>query len=232
AAGVERIVQVTPSIMGFDNRYAIEGAQRHSDRVVGVIGRFDPLARDLPRRLAEFAAQPKIVGLRITLFKEWSSWIREGKLEELFDEAGKLGLRVQLYGPHQAKEMTAAALRHPKTTFLIDHMALTRDDVAPFARWNEIVRMADVPNVYMKVSYFPEVSKRPFPFTDTAFYFQKMFERFGADRLIWGSNYPVSSKASTYAENVAYMRDTLPFLTETDKEKILGATLLRALGVG
>ncbi|MBV8074353.1 MAG: amidohydrolase family protein [Candidatus Eremiobacteraeota bacterium] len=230
-AGVDRIVQITPSLMGWDNRYAIEGAERHPDGVAAVIGRFDPLAPELPRRLAAFKAQPRVAGVRIMLTKGSSAWLREGRLEELFAESAKLDLPVLLYGPNQAAEMKTAALRHPQTTFLIDHMAVTRDDNAPFARWNEVARMAEAPNVYMKVSYFPEAAKTPYPFANTLFYFQRLYERFGPDRLIWGSNYPVSAQACTYKENVDYIRESIAFLSEVDKEKILGANVLRALGV-
>lgn len=229
-AGVAKVLQVTPSIMGWDNRYGIEGAQRYPDRVIGVIGRFDPTAADVARRLAELRSQPEVLGVRVTLIKDWTAWLQQGLLEPLFSEAGKLGLRVQLYGPNQAAEMRAAALRHPQTIFLIDHMALDHHAAQPFEKWNDVLAMADAPNVYVKASYFPEVSKEPFPFRDTLPYLESLLERFGPERIIWGSNYPPSAKACSYAQNVAYMREST-LLSEDDKEKVFSTTLLRALGI-
>lgn len=230
AAGVAKVLQVTPSIMGWDNRYGIECARRYPDRIIGVIGRFDPTAPEMPRRLAELRSDRELLGIRVTLIKDWSAWLQQGLLEPLFSEAGKLGLRVQLYGPEQASEMRAAALRHPGTTFLIDHMALDHHSAQPFAKWNDVLALSDAPNVYMKASYFPEVSKEPFPFRDTVPYLQSLIERFGPDRIIWGSNYPPSAAACTYAQNVAYLQET-NLLSDAGKEQIFGTTLLRALGI-
>ena len=227
-AGVGKILQVTPSLMGWDNRYGIEAAQRYPDRIIGVIGRFDPTAGEMERRLAQLAAEPLILGVRITLIKDWSTWLRDGTLEAFFAEAGRLDLRVQLYGPNQAAEMRAAALRHPQTVFLIDHMALSHHDEQPFAKWNDVLALADAPNVYVKVSYFPEVSQVKYPFADVVPYFRSLYERFGADRLIWGSNYPPSASACTYKENVEFTR-RLPFLDDAARAKIFGQTLLRSL---
>lgn len=229
-AGVSKIVQVTPSIMGWDNQYGVEGAQRFPDRVIGVIGRFDPTAPEMPHRLAELKAQPKMFGVRITLIGEWSNWLSDGTLEPLLAEAGKLGLRMQIYGPHRAKELLAAAQRHSETIFLIDHMTLAHADAEPFKDWSNVLALAAAPNVYMKASYFPEVAHAPFPFATITRYVRDLYDRFGPDRLIWGSNYPPSAKACTYKENVDFLRE-LPFLSESDKEKIFGKTLLRALGV-
>lgn len=229
-AGVTTVLQVTPSIMGWDNRYGIECARRFPDRIIGVIARFDPTASEMPRRLSELHVEREVLGVRVTLIKDWSAWLQQGLLEPFFSEAGKLGLRVQLYGPDQASEMRAAALRHPDTIFLIDHMALDHHAPEPFAKWNDVLAMADAPNVYVKASYFPEVSKEAFPFTDTLPYLESLIERFGPDRIIWGSNYPPSATACSYAENVAYLQET-KLLSDGEKEKLFGTTLLRALGV-
>jgi len=229
-AGVSKILQVTPSIMGWDNRYGVEGSQRYSERVIGVIGRFDPVAPQMPRRLAEVAAHAKILGVRITLIKEWTSWLRDGLLEPFLKEAGRLGMRVQIYGPDQPREIHDAARRHPQTVFLVDHMTLDHHNPEPFAQWSEVLAMADSPNVYVKASYFPEVSKQPFPFTDVVPYLRSLYERFGADRIIWGSNYPPSARACSYKENVDFMREQ-GFLSTDDRTKIFGATLLRVLGL-
>jgi L-fuconolactonase len=229
-AGVEKILQVTPSIMGWDNRYAIEGSLLHSEHVIGVIGRFDPTAPEMPKRLAEIASHAKILGVRITLMKEWTSWLRDGVLEPFLAEAGKIGMRVQIYGPNQPREIHEAARRHPQTIFLVDHMALDHHNPEPFEQWDKVLAMAEAPNVFIKASYFPEVSKQRYPFADVVPYLRSLHESFGADRIIWGSNYPPSSRVCSYKENVDFMREQ-SFLGNDELTKIFGATLLRALGL-
>ena len=61
AAGVSRVVQVVPSLMGYDNRYGFEGAEQCPDKVAGVFARIDPLAADMPARLAALRAHPKFM---------------------------------------------------------------------------------------------------------------------------------------------------------------------------
>src|SRR5689334_14205961 len=81
AIGIDRVVQVTASPLGYDNRYSIEGAQQHPDGVAGVIGRFDPFAPRLHERLRAFMAQPSMVGLRYTLHHDWAAdWLHARRL--------------------------------------------------------------------------------------------------------------------------------------------------------
>src|SRR5260221_6302679 len=61
-AGVSRIAQITPSIVGYDNRYSFEMAEKYPDRIIGVFGRFDPEPPEMGRRLAEFIAHPRAIG--------------------------------------------------------------------------------------------------------------------------------------------------------------------------
>ena len=109
-------------------------------------------------------------------------------------------------------------------------MALSHADTEPFANWQNVLALADAPNVWMKVSYFPEVAHERFPFSSTRGYFQQLFERFGPDRLIWGSNYPPSRNAASYKESVDFV-DTVPFLSAADKAKLVGGNFLRVVGL-
>src|SRR6185437_3939512 len=65
AAGIDRIVQVSPTAMGWDNRYGFEGFERNPNHVLGVFARFDPLQANLEAALRRFATQPGLLGIRI-----------------------------------------------------------------------------------------------------------------------------------------------------------------------
>jgi len=226
-AGVDRVVQVTPTVMGTDNRYALEGAARHPDRVVGVFGRFDPNGPDLRERLARYASAPNMLGVRITVLRpNERNWLVDGTLDPFLSEAGRCGLMVALYAPSQARAVRDAARRHPDTTILVDHMTLRHADAEPFAAWDDVLALAGVQNLWMKVSYFPEVAHDAFPFADMLPRVRDIYEAFGADRLIWGSNYPPSGRACSYAESVRFFRD-IPFIPDGDKAKIMGDTFLQ-----
>jgi predicted TIM-barrel fold metal-dependent hydrolase len=229
-AGVSKIVQVTRETMGYDNRYSFEAAQRFSDRIAGVFGRLDPTSADMPDALARLKAQPEFLGVRVTLrAPRFAGWLSDRTLDPFLAEAGKQRVPVAIFAPGQAKELGEAARRHPATRVLVDHMALRREDSDPFVSWRDTLALADLPNVWVKVSYFPEVAREAYPFVKMQERFKHMFERFGPDRLIWASNYPSSEKACSYKQAVDFPRIECTFLTDADRLKILGQTFLSAV---
>ena len=62
----------------------------------------------------------------------------------------------------------------------------------PFFHWPELIQLAREPNVWIKVSYFPESTMKfeKYPFSAAQRYFRELYEAVGAKKLIWGSNYP------------------------------------------
>jgi L-fuconolactonase len=102
------------------------------------------------------------------------------------------------------------------------------DDEDPFAHWDAVLALAQEPNVFVKVSCFPEVSREAYPFADIAPFFGSLYKRFGAVRLIWGSNYPPSGEVCSYKQSVDFV-DELPFLSNIDKAEIFGGSFLKAV---
>ena len=72
-----------------------------------------------------------------------------------------------------------------------------------------MIVLAGEPNVWMKVSYFPEAAgfseKYPFPWAKERF--RELFERVGSQRMVWGSNYPPVLTACSYNQALAFVRD-------------------------
>lgn len=225
-AGVDRIVDVVPSMMGTDNRYGLEEAERHPERIVGVYGRFDPTLPDIAGRLRDFAAHPAMLGMRITLLDQDSSrWLTDGTLDALLAETAKIPLPVAILAPRRADALGALARRHPDAIVLVDHMAMSHADPEPFAQWNDVLALRALPNVIVKVTYFPEAAHEPFPFPSVRRYAKELYETFGAERLVWGSNFPPSQRACPYEESVRYFKE-LDVIPEGDKARIFGETFL------
>jgi predicted TIM-barrel fold metal-dependent hydrolase len=231
--GIDRVVQVTASCMGHDNAYAFEGAQARPDGVFGVVGRFDPFAPDLPRRLAAFMAQPRVIGVRHTLHHAWTAaWLAHRALDPFFAEAQRLDVPVFLYAPDQVDDLIATARRFPDLRLVVDHTALQHtgaslDDV--YAQWDRVIALGKLPNVWLKVSYFPEAAARfeRFPFPGSQARFKALHEAVGARRMVWGSNFPPLRHLSTWGDALAFVRDHCPFLGEDDRAAILGRNFER-----
>jgi len=233
-AGIDRVVQVTPSPLGSDNRYSFEGQARRPDAVGGVIGRFDPFAPDLRERLRGFRAQPGAVGVRFTLHHDWAAdWLDAGTLEPLFTAAQDLGVPVFLYAPDQAAQLARVARDHPGLRLVVDHTALRhgpgRGIADNFARWQEVIALARLPNVWMKVSYFPEAAAQSeaWPYPTALQRFRELYEAVGAARMVWGSNFPVVEHLCSYRQAVDFVREACDFLTPQDRAAILGGNFVR-----
>lgn len=234
AAGIARVVQVTPSPMGYDNRYAFEGAQQRPDAVLGVIGRFDPFAPRLPQRLQAFCSQPGVLGVRYTLHHDWAAdWLATGQLEPLFAAAQEQGTAVFLYAPDQCEQLQRVARAYPRLRLVVDHTALRhapgRSLAENFAQWKQVIALAGHDNVWMKVSYFPEVAagSEPWPYPAAARRFRELYEAMGAQRMLWGSNFPVVAHLCTYGQALDFIRLGCDFLRPEDRADILGGNFYR-----
>jgi predicted TIM-barrel fold metal-dependent hydrolase len=228
AAGVDRIVQVTPGLMGWDNRYSSEIAVQ-SEGVAAAFARFDLATGGIAERLRQLMTLPGLTGVRITpMTPAEQAWFRDGTLDEFFTAAALYSPLVAFYAPHAVGEVVSLAQRHPNVHILVDHMLLFHADAEPFSQWKEILGMASTPNLSMKMSNFPEVARDPFPYVSVHARIREAYEAFGPDRLMWGSNFPNCQRACTLKEAAGYL-DALDFLTDADRRKIGGESFLAVM---
>jgi hypothetical protein len=113
----------------------------------------------------------------------------------------------------------------PSVNIILDHLA--RPDVldgAPYANAQSLWDLADLPNVYFKLTprIFGDVKKGQ---ASAESFFGKVVETFGADRLAWGSNFPTSP--GTLADILATAQAGLASMSEEDREWIFSKTALK-----
>lgn len=233
-AGVDQVVQVTASALGHDNRYSFEGHAQRPDAVFGVIGRFDASAPRLRDRLVAHMAQPGAVGVRFTLHHDWAAdWLATGRLEPFFAAAQDLGVPVFLYAPDQAPALARVARAFPALRLVVDHTCLRhgggRGAAENFARWQEVIALARLPNVWMKVSYFPEAAaeSEPWPYPTARQRFRELYDAVGAGRMLWGSNFPVVAHLCSLRQALDFVRQACDFFPAADRAAILGDNFVR-----
>jgi predicted TIM-barrel fold metal-dependent hydrolase len=225
-AGVDRAVIVPPMWMGDTNDLALEAAQQHPDRLA-VLGRLslgDPASRTL---LDDWNSQPGMLGLRFTFSKpEEFTWLTEGSLEWLWAGAERAGIPVMVMISGYLPEVEKIASRHPDLRLCIDHMGLVRNavDDAAFADLPLLLALAAHPNVVVKTTSLPCYSTAPYPYTALHPYIRQIYDAFGPSRMFWGSD--VTRLTSTYRQCVTLITEELDWLSEADKELIMG----RAIG--
>ena len=99
---------------------------------------------------------------------------------------------------------------------------------AGLAAYQPIVDLASRDNVFVKISDVAGRSTHPFPHVDVHPYIRMLYDAFGSDRSMWGTGYPghhrVKHNWHTLAEELRLICEGIPFLSERDREQILGKT--------
>ncbi len=234
AIGIDRIVQVTPGAMNYDNSFSFEMADRHPDDIFGVIAMLDPSAGDAKEKLHELMRHPRMLILRIVMVEKRSEgWLVERTLDDFFAFAQDVGVPIELFAPFQVEAMHATVNRFPGIRWLIDHIGVRYyakgDNTYMFRQWPELLKLAQEPQVWIKCSYFPEAAKdiEGFPYPIARGYFRQLYDLAGPDRLIWGSNFPNVRRACTYRQALDFIRVECDFLGDSDRDAILAGNLQR-----
>ena len=230
AAGVNHVVHITRGVMGYDNRFSIDEAARHPAHV-RVLCRFDPRPADVSGRLDALLQEPGIVGLRVYDPPPHDVWLTDGTLEPVFAACEQRAVPVSVYAPGRAAVLGEIARRHPGLTLLVDHLAVSvLHSVAPadrLAGWHDLLALERPPNILVKVSGLPEVTEEPFPFPRAQSLLREVYETFGAQRLLWGSNFPPTARVCRYADTVEFIRSACDFISPADRADLLGGTAAR-----
>lgn len=231
AAGVDRIVVVPPSWTGDRNDYALEAARRHPGRfaVMGRIALRDPGA---PAQLAAWRSQPGMLGVRITFIGPTEKWLEDGTADWFWPAAEHAGIPVMLLAAEKGPALARIAERHPRLELILDHMGLVTGVVRAGRTANAIDQAASLaryPNVSVKLSAAPNYSSQPFPYRDMTPYIRRLFDAYGPRRCYWGTDLTNEFARATYQQRIAHFTQELDFLSEADKDWIMGRALLEKL---
>ena len=231
-AGVDRVVIVPPSWPGDRNDYAIEAVKRYPNRfrIMGKIPLQDPKSADL---LPKWKEQPGMVGLRVIFNNEQTiPWLTNGTVDWFWGAAEKAGLPVMCFAPGRTALLGPIAEKHPQLTMILDHMGLT----AAMLKENKIedavtqtVALAKYPNVSVKVSASPSISREPYPFRDVAVHITRVFDAYGPQRSYWGTDLTNSYAKASYRQRISQFTEELPFLSESDKDWVMGRAIVERL---
>ncbi len=161
------------------------------------------------------------------------AWLYSEDGQKLFQVATKHNLIASIScQPHQQPAIRRVAQMFPSVPILCHHMGWVKaEEGAPSTGLKQILESARLPNIYMKVSGFAYATKTnwDFPYQDTHEIVRTEYEHFGPHRLCWGSDYPVVRFFMTYRQSLEAFRHHCSFVSEADKEWILGGTLAKLL---
>lgn len=201
ACGIDGTVLVQAAATADETRFMLDLAAG-SGFIKGVVGWIDMDNPALAENtLAEFARHPKFVGVRPMLQDIADpAWITRPELDPIIAQLTATDVRFDaLVKPPHLPYLLEFLEKHPDLRCVIDHGAKPDIAAGAWSPWAEdLQRIARSTGAYCKLSGLlteaaPEQSR-----ADIAPYVNHLLETFGAQRLIWGSDWPVLNLAGTY----------------------------------
>ncbi len=226
ANGVAHTVIVQYIGYRWDNSYARDAIRRFPGRFQGVC-RVNPESPAAPDDLERLVREEGWRGVRISPAANASGdWIHSPLMPPLWRRAQQLGVPLCiLTSTPRLPQIGKLADQHPDLDVVIDHMA----DCPP-GRPEELQKLLDLarrPRVYVKISHTWSISRQEYPYTDTHEQVKKLYDAFGPQRLMWGTDWPLVENRCGYAKALAVVRDEMKFLNAEDKRWILSGTIQR-----
>ena len=231
SVGVDGAVLVSPfSMYRYDASYALEVYHAHPSRfrLVKPVDPTDPAVADT---IADWAATKGTVGIRIMLRDEVSNDPADPGLNRVLAAAARHSLPVNLLCWGRLAQAAQLASRNPNTQLVIDHLGLQQPfepppPTQPFAELPRVLALAAHSNIAIKISGACTLSHEAFPYKDIWDPLARIFDAFGFNRCMWGTDWTRAVALLTYREGVEAFRVT-DRLSESDRAALMGDTLAR-----
>ncbi|HXQ12809.1 MAG TPA: amidohydrolase family protein [Caulobacteraceae bacterium] len=226
AAGVERTVLVQAAPTEAETGFLLELAAAEPF-VAGVVGWVDFEAPDAAHRVAALAARPKLVGLR-PMMQDMADdrWMLRDEIWPALHAMAEEGLTFDaLVFPRHLPTLSEFARRYPGLDIVIDHAA--KPDIAAGALedWARDIRaIAGETRLVCKLSGLITEAGSGWSVEQLRPYVEVLVEAFGADRLMWGSDWPVVNLAGSYASWRTAAETLLADCSDDERAAIFGQT--------
>ena len=212
----------------WDNGYIADSVSRFPDRFVGH-GLIDPQAADNPDLVRYWVNERNLAGFRFhPLYYRDEKILLTDQNRAMWEEIDALDAVIQFHlNPAYADQVEGIARQYPNLILILDHMGAPKISSGMLG-FEPILSLAQYENVYVKISDIAGRSSEDFPFEDVHPFIKALLNAFGAERAVWGTGYPGHQRAKnnwlSLSEELRLIREGLPFMTEADRDLILGGT--------
>jgi L-fuconolactonase len=213
-----------------DNSYTVDSSDAYPDKIAAVII-LDARKPETPAKLREYVEKHGVTGLRLTGYPDKEGnypWMEAPEAQATWAEANRLGLAMVLMylptkpSPTAIQKIEALAKRYPQVNVVMDHIGWPATEGAPnYGISPELVSLARLPNVYFKLTsinfeHLEAAKLDPAPFVRHA------VDVFGADHMMWGSDY--GNTKGTFPDMVADAIAATSLLTPRERRQVLHDT--------
>ena len=238
ATGVERTVLVQSADNTADTDYMFEVAAAHPEiaAVVGWVPLDDP--ETTATRLPELRANPVFAGIRNLIHtKPDPDWLLRADVDASLGILAAAGVPFDVVSvlPRHLEHVPSLSNRHPDLLMVIDHMSKPPIKAGDDEPWRTLIRRAaENPRVYAKVSgLYPAVGDlAAWSADDVRPYLELALQLFGADRLMFGGDWPISVLAGGYVRVWEELSILFDELAPGERSAILGRTAASFYSIG
>jgi predicted TIM-barrel fold metal-dependent hydrolase len=217
----------------FDASYAVSVRNAHPNRFA-LIKPVDPNDPKVGETIADWARTDGTVAIRIMMRPEVSSDPADPGVNRVLAEAARHDLAVNLLCWGRTDQVSKLAERNPDTQIVVDHLGLQQpfEPPAPAQPWADlpqVLALAAHENIAIKITGGCTLSHEKFPYQDIWDPLCRIFDTYGLDRCIWGTDWTRAVKLLTYKEGVDAFRVT-DRLSDSDRAELMGGTLEKVYG--
>jgi L-fuconolactonase len=232
--GVNGAIFISPFAMyRYDGSYAVEVQRAHPDRfaIVKPVDPDDPSVADV---IADWKKTPGAVGIRIMPVKEpgRDRDPNDPGIDRILRAAARYDLPVNILCWGNLEVGTALIDRYANVRFIIDHLGILqpRTPPAPPQPWADlpkVLELAKRPNAVIKVSGACTLSKEPYPFPDIWDPLARVFEAWGFERCLWGTDWTRAFAVVNYEQAVKPFLET-DRLSDSERAMLMGGACAKA----
>ena len=199
-----------------------------------VIGWVDLAADNIDATLEGYASEKRLAGFRQILQSRPPEYLADSGFRRGIAALRKFEYTYDvLIFPQHMPETIRLVRDFPEQLFVIDHLAKPAIRNGEIAVWEDNLRqIARCENVYCKISgLVTEADWRAWKPSQLLPYIEVALEAFGANRLMFGSDWPVATLAASFSQVVDVIQSSLEHLSSSEQQMIMGGTASQFYGI-
>jgi L-fuconolactonase len=234
ANGIDASIAVQADQSESETMFLLDLAEKNK-WIAGVVGWVDLSSPRVGERLEYFSHSPKLRGFRHIAQSEMDDrFVARRNFVNGVAQLRAFGFTydILIYPKHLPAAIELVA-RLPEQRFVIDHLAKPGIKFGKTSPWAaQMKEVAQNNNVFCKLSgLITEADWRHWKAVDFKPYLDAVFDAFGAERLMFGSDWPVCLLAATYRQVKQIIEEYVKGFSQSDREKVFGGNAARFYGL-
>lgn len=231
-AGVAQALAIQPRVYGYDHQHLFAASASLGQRL-RIVPLLNAVRSSNVDEMQAFLGRDDVAGFRvIALGPERADWLDGPRATRLWRSLAEVGLPLGLLiTAIQLPLVETLAEREPGLPVVVDHLGGVGADAWP-AYGPVLLGMSRLPNVHVKLSALGHLSRDSFPYADLREPVAQLLDRYGPDRLLWGSDWPHVYEFGTYPESAQAAAAAVGLDHAADQDLVFGGTARSLYGFG